>query len=129
MFLFDNKRLNKVKNPLNFFLNLSRPWRIYIRLLTETLTVATVYYFWLVHLDILQLLSFRIHVFNFVIWLSLYRIFGLQKDRLRYSSLYSYRPVFKLSLSPALPIEFRSEPPTKTVVTPAKVRATGAVLS
>lgn len=71
--------------------------RIYVRFIFETFSMLAVYLFWLANIEGLGEVSARLHFLNVIFWIFAYIIFGLHKDRLRFSSLTSYLTILKVS--------------------------------
>ena len=84
-------------SKLNYIFSLDLRIRIFLRFVIETLVGIFVYTFWLINLEADNSISVTIHTANFLIWCLLYKILGLHRDRLRFSSLRSYFPIFKIS--------------------------------
>ena len=85
---------------LQYLFELDRPTRVYVRLIIESFVIISTYYLWLMVSDVRvwEQLSWVIHVVNACIWMFSYKAFGLHKDHLRYSSLASYQPIFRITL-------------------------------
>lgn len=87
---------------LRHLFNLDRRLRVYLRFIIESFSIVSVYIFCVATSDILGQLSISTHFVNAVIWCFLYKSLGLHKDRLRFSSIASYFPILKASLSSIL---------------------------
>ena len=87
---------------LENLVDLDRRLRIYLRFVIESFAVFAVYILCLLISDVLGQLSVVTHLLNAVIWMVAYKTLGLQKDRLRFSSIASYFPIFKISLFSSL---------------------------
>lgn len=83
---------------LLYLFNLDWRHRIYLRFLIETFAILAVYTFCLLISDAWGQLSVVTHAFNAIFWIFLYNTLGLHKDRLRHSSVASYRPILNASL-------------------------------
>ena len=98
----------EMKSCLRYFFDLDRQLRIYLRFIIESFAIAAVYTVCVTTSDVLGQLSIAAHVFNAVFWLLLYKILGLHKDRLRFSSIASYMPILKISLVSSLTLAIES---------------------
>ena len=87
---------------LNQIFYLDSKLRTFIRFVSETLLFLTIYFLWNFIFDPFERnlnLETYIHVFNLSTWFLLYKFFNLGQDQLRFSSLFSYFSIIKLSLS------------------------------
>ena len=87
-----------MSSHLRYIFDLDRQVRIYLRFIIESFVILAAYVLWLVSIDGWGQLSMATHILNAVIWISAYKVLGLQKDRLRFSNLTSYLPIVRISL-------------------------------
>jgi len=87
-----------MKKHLRNIFDLDQKISTHLRFIFEAIVVFTVYMFCYFSLDNMKQLGIGTHIFNLSLWMLLYRVFGLNKDRLRFSSLISYLPILKLTL-------------------------------
>lgn len=87
---------------LQFLFGLDQKIRTYLRFVIETCAVVIVYVVGLAGVEALAEFGLETHFLNLFAWGALYKIFGLNRDRIRFSSLNSYYPILKISLALAL---------------------------
>lgn len=87
-----------MSSRLQNLFEMDRKFRVYLRLIIESVAIFIVYSFWHLGIDRSEEFTTIVHFFNAFIWLSAYRALGLHKDRLRFSNLTSYIPIAKISL-------------------------------
>ena len=97
-----------MNSRLVYLFDLDRQLRIYLRFIIETFAMLAVYIWCLEISDLWGQLSIATHVFNAVIWVFAYKILGLHKDRLRFSSIASYLPIIKISVLSGLTLAIES---------------------
>lgn len=84
---------------LKYFLNINSNIALSMRFFVETVIVILIYLYWFAQVDKNDIFPPIFHLLNGILWVMHYKIFGLDKDRLRYSSLKSYIPILKTSFS------------------------------
>lgn len=82
---------------MRFLLELDQKARILVRFVFETFLVSVIYLIWVMKLSDFAELGLDMHFLNLTIWCVLYKMFGLNRDRLRFSSLNSYYPILRIS--------------------------------
>ena len=97
-----------MSSRLRYFFDLDRQLRIYLRFIIESIAIFAIYVLCFVISDALGQLSIAVHAFNAFIWIFAYKILGLHKDRLRFSSILSYLPIIRISVLSVLTLAIES---------------------
>ena len=87
-----------MSSSLRYLFDLDRQLRVYLRFLIEMFSIVAVYILCVMASDVFGQFSIATHVVNGIIWILVYRSFGLHKDRLRFSNVASYLSILKASL-------------------------------
>jgi FlaA1/EpsC-like NDP-sugar epimerase/ADP-ribose pyrophosphatase YjhB (NUDIX family) len=87
-----------MKKHLRNIFDLDQQISTRLRFIFEAFLVFAIYIFCYFNLDNMKQLGAGTHIFNLSLWMVLYKVFGLHKDRLRFSSLVSYLPILKIIL-------------------------------